>query len=457
MPCPLRILTLALLATACGDARPPHVVLVTIESLRTDHVSAHAGPRPTTPGLDRLASEGVVYTDAHSVTSWTLSSHASLFTGLYPSAHQTVSPLGRLDDSYTTLAEVLRDAGYQCAGVVSGPFLRRAHNLHQGFEFYDDSPAAETHPEAHHQVTSPRMTEGLRRFLEEERDPARPLFLFAYFWDPHYDYIPPAPHDAAFVEPGMQPVDLRMYEGRDVVNPRTPPAQLAWVEAQYDGEILWTDGHVGALFDALRAADLWDRALVIVTSDHGEEFFDHGQKGHKNNLYAETVHVPLVVKYPGGHERGRDDRLASLVDVLPTVLEVTGARTDAPLQGRSLLGPPPLERTIFHELHSTWYVVRPQQAPEKIEQRWAAVRRGDFKLIAVPDEGRVELYDVSADPRERVDLSASRAERVATLTRVLAGYRSSARELAAAHPADAPEADLDPEMVERLRALGYLQ
>ena len=340
-----------------GPGRRPNVLLVTIESLRPDHVASFGGPRATCPNLDALAREGVVYPDAHSVTSWTLASHASLFTGLYPTTHRVVEPLGRLADAHTTLAERLAERGYQCAGVVSGPYLREEHNLHQGFELYDSSPA-DDQGAAHGDVTSPEVEAALRRFLLEERDPERPFFLFAYLWDPHYDYIPPQPHDRTFVDAECQPVDCREYATTRTVHAGIPAAQLRWVQAQYDGEIRWTDEHLGRVLDLVRELGLWDDTLVVVTADHGEEFFEHGNKGHKQNLHVEQVHVPLVVKYPRGMPTGRDERLVSLVDVVPTVLEVTGTRTPDPLQGRSLLAPPDPERAIVLELLAAWYTER---------------------------------------------------------------------------------------------------
>jgi len=163
---PVRTLlaTLAVLAAACGKPGPPNIVVVTVESLRTDHVGVYGGRSrsrpdvPVTPNLDAFAREAVVYDDAQAPTSWTLASHASIFTGLYPTAHQTIRPRDRLDDSYTTFAEVLRDRGYQTVGIVSGPYLRTAHNLNQGFELYHDDIAAPSAAESHDDVTKPRST-----------------------------------------------------------------------------------------------------------------------------------------------------------------------------------------------------------------------------------------------------------------------------------------------------------
>src|SRR5262245_2945751 len=242
----------AALATGCPRSgpgpRPPDLVLVTVESLRTDSVGpgagASAGAPPITPSLDAFAAGATVYPDAHSVTSWTLASHASLFTGLYPSAHRATGPLDRLDDSYPTLAEVLAAHGYQTIGVVSGPYLRRTHNLSQGFESWDQDAASITSRLAHADVTNDAMLASLARALEHERDPGRPLFLFAYFWDPHFDYLPPPPWDTAFVPPGAERFDARDLDANPEIHAGMDARRLAWLRAQYEGEIRWTDEHL---------------------------------------------------------------------------------------------------------------------------------------------------------------------------------------------------------------------
>jgi arylsulfatase A-like enzyme len=434
--------------------RRPNVVLITIESLRTDHVGCYGGARPTTPELDALAQEGVVYERAHAVTSWTLASHASLFTGLYPSAHRAERPLSRLDEKHRTLAEILAAAGYQCGGVVSGPYLRRPHGLHQGFAFWDERPSSLDMAQSHDDVTNPEMLAGVERFLER-LDPDRPFFLFAYFWDPHFDYLPPAPYDRQFVGADDEPVDVRDYEAEEPVRADIRPAQLDYVRAQYDGEIRWTDEHLGRLLASLRARGLWDDTLIAVTADHGEEFFEHGHKGHKHNVYQESVHVPLVVKYPGAGPRGRDGRLASLVDVLPTVLEVTSVADPLARAGRSLLAQAS-ERPVFLELLETWYIHRPGEPETREELAWFAVLSGQQKLLFVPREQRLELYDLASDPRETRDLAAQRPETVRDLMQSLEAWRAEQLERARAYSEDA-RAELGDEDLARLRALGYVR
>jgi arylsulfatase A-like enzyme len=441
-------------------------VLVTLESLRTDRVGAYGGRSPgrpelaLTPHLDAFAAQATVYEDAHAVTSWTLASHASLFTGLFPSGHQATGPLDRLDDSYPTLAEALAARGYRTAAVVSGPYLRRTHNLSQGFEVYDESASSLTNRLAHDDVTNPALLAAVDRVLEAESGRPGPLFLFAYFWDPHFDYLPPAPWDGAFAPPDADRFDLRDYDTNEQVRADMDPRRLAWVHAQYAGEIRATDEALGALFERLRAQGRWDESLVIVTADHGEEFFEHGEKGHKNNLHAESVHVPLIVKYPGQREARRDARLASLVDVLPTVLEAAGGPASFPVHGRSLrAADPDPARAILYELEATRFRRLPSGEVAKQASSWRALRRGPLKLVESSGPGGTpgrQLFRVDADPGERVDLAAREPERAAELSAALESELAHAREDAALYHRGG-EARLSGDDLDRLRELGYFE
>ena len=402
----------AALTTQTTEPRPS-VVLITVESLRTDHVGAYGGTSRTqpevaiTPALDALAREAVVYERSHSVTSWTLSSHASLFTGLYPTAHQTREPMARLGADYSTMAERLAEVGYQTAAVVSGPYLRNAYNLTQGFEWIDESSANAIQPRAHQDITNPGMEAGLIRFIERERDPDRPFFLFAYFWDPHFDFLPPAPYDTMFLGGDSKRIDVRNFDTGNAIHPGISTAELDFVIAQYDGEIRATDELLGRFFGLLQQRELWDDLLVIVTADHGEEFFDHGEKGHKKNLHAETVQVPLLVKYPKGRgdpPGSRDGRLVSLVDVMPTVLEFAGAEPAEPVHGRSLLSEADPDRAIFFELLSSWYLKRDGKTVAEIED-WSGVRVGDRKLVKRRDEPLHPLEGPDIIPSHAVGVS----------------------------------------------------
>jgi len=455
------------LLMGCAEAETPtgapNVVIVTLESIRTDVVGAYGGASvsrpavPVTPAIDAFAESATLYENAYSVTSWTLAAHASLFTGLYPSAHQTDGPHDRLDDSYPTLAEALALRGFATAGVVSGPYLRLIHGLSQGFEEWVDGIAEPIDPLAHDDVTNPEMLAALERWLDA-RDPERPFLLFAYFWDPHFDFLPPPPYDEMFVGDAGEPIDASSFDTNPAIHPYMAREDLDWIRAQYEGEVRWTDEHLGRLFAALRERGLWNHTLVIVTADHGEEFFDHGQKGHKKNLYAETVRVPLIVKYPDQREGLRDDRLASLVDVVPTVLDVAGIEPDFPVQGHSLIGVPAPERVIFFDLLATRYTRQAGGMVAERVQRLRAAQDADHKLIQrgqAEAVEREELYVTRGDPGEREDRAENLPEPVSRLQVLLGAHLDESAGIASEYRRGG-EVELSPEDRERLRVLGYL-
>jgi len=445
----------------------PNILWLSIESLRADHLGCYGYNRDTTPSLDALAAESTVFTQADAVTSWTLTSHATMFTGLYPSAHGVIRAQDRLSDDHETIAETLRAAGYQTAAVVSGPYLSAAHNLQQGFEYVDQSPIQHMQG-ASGDITNPDMEKAMFKFLQTQRDAARPFMLFAYYWDTHSEYIPPPPYDKMFVPQGAVPIKNVQFMPAFQLGRHITPAQLDWLIAQYDGEIRCTDGYVGRVFDLLRSLGLWENTLIVVTADHGEEFYEHGRNSHKNTLYVESVRVPLIVKWPAGRSAapGRDGRPVNLIDLFPTLLDATGVTSAAPLNGRSLLAPADAERSLFLELETMWSYTRKSRDEKWIERKaWTALRAGDRKLVhIVPLEDRAgedmaqrwELYDLSADPAERhpLDLTAH-AELFGDLQGQIAEWRE-AMALLARRWESGGKASLTPEEEQRLRGLGYI-
>jgi arylsulfatase A-like enzyme len=446
-------------ATSAEPDDRPNIVLVTFESLRADHVGCYGYERDTTPAIDALSKEGITFDNAYSVTSWTLASHATIFTGLYPTAHKVVAHNHMLDDSYTTLAELLGQAGYQTAGFVSGPFLRTTHNLNQGFEIYDDSIAnPKGNQAAHGDVTNPRMEKLVSDFLSGQRDKARPFFLFLYLWDPHYDYIPPEPYDKKFVPADAEAVEVRGYEERGIVTEDINRNQLAYVVSQYDGEVLWTDALLGRLWKQLRDLGLWENTAVVLTADHGESFFEHGKKGHKNNLYVEELHVPLVVKLPGPPAAARDTRIVNLIDLFPTVLDIADTAANQPHQGRSLLAPPPESaKPTYFELQEMWFSVNRVTRQVRAQgNMWYAVRLGDYKLVNVQNKDIWELYDLASDPAELEPLGAEHNDKRDALRKLLETHNANMRQLASDW-GQAQPARLSPEDLRRLEALGYVR
>ena len=458
---------LLLLPAGCDRRKEPevaasparaNVILITIESLRADHVGCYGYRRDTTPNIDALAAEGTRYEQAHAVTSWTLTSHASMFTGLYPSAHRVILPQDRLSDAHTTAAEVLSAHGYQCAAVVGGPYLRKTFNLHQGFEYYDESVAAASNEEAHKDVTNPEMAEAMERFLREKRDPKRPFFLFAYYWDVHYDFIPPPPYDTMFVPEGAEKIESIQFGPIVALGKDISQAQLDYLIAQYDGEIRCTDEYLGRLWALLRELDLWDNTTIILTADHGEQFFEHGYLGHKHDLYAESLHVPLIIRRAGQTQAARDSRVVNLIDLCPTILGFAGCEPPAPHSGRSLLNEgADAEKATFFELTTTWTLTDLETGRQQhYNDRWVAARRGRYKLLHVLGTKFWQLYDVIDDPGERHPLGPDHEQAAVALQGRLEHWQGAMKELAELWE-PGPKARPSEEEIRRLRSLGYIR
>ena len=427
------------------DAPRPNVVLVSIDSLRADHLGAHGYPRPTSPRLDRLAAEGVAFDAAWSTTTWTLPSHVSLLTSLYPEVHGVSEDGIRMTEGQTLLSEALRGAGYRTAAFVSAPFLNRLYGFDQGFDLYDDvTIPLRRHRESHQGSTGPALHGAIVRWLREE--PAQPFFLFLHYWDVHFDYEPPAAFVAPF-DPGYRGgAEFRNFEKNRAIHPGMAPRDLERLVALYDGEIAFTDHHLGLLFDELDRLGLYDDSLIVVTSDHGDEFFEHGAKGHMKNLFETTLRVPLLVRFPRGEAAGtRVVEPVSLVDVAPTVLDAARVPRPPAFGGESLLPVVAGEarrraRPLFASLYG---------------QAWA-VRQGDLKLIRTEAEDgavREELYDLAADPAEAHDLASARQQDAHALSQLLARWRqlAASQRREAARPFEKGEG-----LRETLEALGYL-
>lgn len=389
-------------AAAETPAPPPvNVLLVSIDSLRRDYLGCygarfpHAEGRSPTPRLDRLAAEGVRLADAYAPSSWTLPSHVSLMTGLSPVVHGVETDLHTLDPAQPTLAGVLRANGYQTAGVFSGPYLEPSWGFGAGFDRYTaaygtdvaaasqelgrfadeiarasaagDAATAESllwqrraryervRKLSHADVSSERVTSAGLAELERLVAGKKPWFLFLHYFDVHYDYIPPAPYLTRFDPAYRGAMTGRDFLGNPAIGVPDPALANGWIRrasprdtehlmALCAGEVAWVDQHVERVLARLAQLGQESRTLVVVVSDHGDEFFEHGGIGHRRNLYEELTRIPLLLRLPGklpagGVVNGR----VSLTDVYPTVLDLLDLPSPLPVTGRTMV---PLVRGI---------------------------------------------------------------------------------------------------------------
>jgi arylsulfatase A-like enzyme len=447
-----------------ADESWPNIVLISVDTLRRDHLGCYGYERDTSPHIDRLAEEGVLFENMISSTSWTLPAHAAMFTGLADSVHGALDTDRKLADDRVTLAERLRAAGYATAGFFSGPTLYPAFGLGQGFDTYVDctsypdlSAASAEAPgieiggplqvASMADVTSPRIYEAVQSWLRQNAK--RPFFLFIHMWDPHFDFIPPPPYDRKFDPDYDGPVTGRNFIFDDSINAQMPERDLEHIIALYDGEIGWTDEHIGRILADLDALGLRDTTIVMLLSDHGTEFFEHNSKGHRQTLFDEVIRVPLIVRYPGRIEAGlRVAAQARMIDVVPTLLALVGM-PPADVMGQSLIpvlsgDELPEDTLAVSELFSLGRALR-------------SFRRLDRKLIRHELRRATLIYNLRSDPGEQRPLQDADNLLVQAALRDAGRGDKWLAEYRAALPIS-PAAPALPEKVRRrLESLGYLE
>jgi arylsulfatase A-like enzyme len=454
-----------------------NVILISLDTVRADHVSLYGYSRNTTPNLDKFAAEAVVYTQALSSSNMTLGSHASMFTGLYPGwhgAHYTRDePLGRpLSARFPTLAGILAKSGYLTIGSVANrAYLQPSFGLNRGFQYYDlQAPIfAETADfylrSGIREVLKPalerrfglvyRRAEEVNRpvlsLLETLPQKSIPLFLFVNYMDAHWPYSPPPPYDAMFPGKDGDMTDAAYGAMSMAVIKGSRPitaAERAHLTSQYDGGIAYMDAQLGAFFERLKQLGLYDNSLIIVTADHGEAMGDRNLIGHGISMYQDQVHVPLLIKYPLAARHEVVDEPVSSVDILPTILEVVGEKAPAGLQGSSLLHPDALkDRQILLEGYQD--SIFAEWDPRFARDQHALVSK--TKKLIFSTLGKRELYDLASDPDERQNLYHAGEPDSAMFTGALDALLKKV-------PAsqDRPVA-LDANTVQRLKSLGYVQ
>jgi arylsulfatase A-like enzyme len=396
------------------------VLILVMDTARADRCSVYGHPRPTTPALERLAEEAVVYEEAWAPSHWTPPSHATLLTGLSPRNHGCEPAAGAyLNPTVPTLAEILREAGYRTGLMANNAALALDDGLFRGFEelrlFYEDRETL--FPE---ERTAPRTHEIALDWMRRAADDGRPFLLVVNDVEPHMPYTPPGGMDNPLVRPEYR-TDAAEYRrlvtfaGRDGVmhgfgDQRIARETILLLSDLYDGEIAALDDSIGSLLSALRVEGLLDETLVVVTSDHGEAFDEHGLIEHSSGLYRYLLRVPLVIRYPGARLAGtRVSELVRLEDVLPTILELTGAPAPARVDGRSLLGDvsgrvaqATSQPTRF--LLAGWGLAETAVNLTRYDRTARSVYDGRHHLIEYSD-GRVELFEPPSDPLEQTELS----------------------------------------------------
>jgi arylsulfatase A-like enzyme len=422
------------------------VLLVTIDTLRADRLSGGEYPRDTTPFLAGLAEEGVRFSHAYASSSWTVPSLVSLLTSLDPTTHGVehghlaeggIQHQEVIPTQVQLWAELLKAAGYRTFGLTANGHLQGRFGFARGFDRYTCVG-----------FESSERIEELTADWRDEIRAARPRFVWIHLLDPHAPYLARAPWIRRYAPRlGRMAAPLSAVavpEDYKALGVTAGSLAFAFVKALYDSEVAHTDAAIRRLFDALEVSP---RDLVIVAADHGEEFLDHGRFGHSFTLFEEVIRVPLLLRLPGGEAGGQAvDAPVSLVDLLPTVLDVLELPVPAQLQGTSLL---PLMRG---RRSAPAAIVASLARFPALQSR--SIRSGRWKYVHRYAEPREHmLFDLEADPQERNNLIDSRPTKARELARALTGFVAE-RERARLEPA---RIGLSAEESEELRNLGYVE
>ena len=424
MFCDLRRIVLALTAlpalqVAAEEPKKPtfNVVLITIDTLRADHVGCYGYKQIKTPNIDSVAADGVRFEHAFTPVPVTLPSHTAILTGTYPMLSGMHDFSGnKLSPQQVTLATVLKQAGYVTGAVVASAVLDSRFGLNQGFDFYYDHFDFSRLEEANlDEMERPGNVVADQALEWLGKNSQKKFFLWMHLYDPHYPYRPPEPYRQEYA---AQP---------------------------YDGEIAFADEQVGRLLRFLKDNGLYQNTVIVLSGDHGESLGEHGEKTHGFFIYNVTMHVPLIIHLPGKSTTQTVDDPVSLVDLMPTVLAATGLDIPSQVQGRSLV--PALrgekidqDRTLYGETFLP-----------RLHFNWSELRGAENAKYHFIDAPRPELYDLTKDPGELRNLFPEKKAVAEEMRAKLAGLireYSAGKELA-------EKTGLDPALMERLKSLGY--
>lgn len=369
-----------------GDPAQPDIVLVSIDSLRADHLSSHGYRRETSPNLDRLAERGLRFTDARAASPWTLPSHMTMFTGLWPVDHMVIEDTLALSPSVPWLPEALRERGFATAGFVSTIYVSKDFGFGRGFDLYEDYGVTEKE-NLEHPVRIHDQVGDVRRWVRENGR-GKPVFVFLHTYDVHYPYMAPPPYNVEYNEALTRKQARYLSYSHYKKRPPTPEQMQRQVD-QYDECIRYVDAQVARLHALW--ADAGREAWFVVTADHGEEFLERGSWGHAHTLNPEQVHIPMIVVGPGITPAVREDRVGT-IDVAATLAAFAGLPWTG--DGRDLRSPVP-ERRFWLET-------------SRRESNRLSLLHGPLRFELDLARGAAHLYDAASDPGERADLAEAR-------------------------------------------------
>jgi arylsulfatase A-like enzyme len=432
-----------------------NILVFLIDTMRHDRINAYKDDGiDQTPELDAFARDALVYTDAYNPANWTKPSVASIMTSLYPSSHGARRPIDKVPSELTLMSEQLQAAGFQTASFVSNAYVTPSYGFGQGWDH-------------HRNYIDARPIDGMAdsvvddaiEWLDNRRDAQKRSFLYVHVIDPHAPYSAPSKFRKKFWDEPYEGKIVPYLTDRQMNSAQKRTLKLnktdkRFVNALYDAEVAFTDHHFGRLMAALRDRDLYEDTAILVLSDHGEEFWDHGRAGHGHSPHEELVHTPFMLRYPGRVPRGRTlPHITSTVDVAPTLLDLAGVSMWDGAEGVSLT-----------DTFEGQGAPRPRVALFQGQSRFMGLRAGRYRLISYKDHRK--LFDVLNDPTEQKEIQKDRPIAHA-YTRALTGLMLGAsdkgqwwdcqQEASAPSEIASQEAEIDEQTRMQLEALGYVE
>jgi arylsulfatase A-like enzyme/Flp pilus assembly protein TadD len=400
-----------------------NVILISIDTCRADFLSCYGYPRKTTPNIDAIAKKGILFENVIAPVPMTFPSHTSMFTGTIPPAHGVHdNMLYKAEDSLLTLAEILKANGFSTAAVLAAEVLDSSFGLDQGFDDYYDPEVLSLEDVQRPGNEINQIGMGWLGKHKDER-----FFLFLHYFDPHFPYTPPEPFKSSFIR-----------------NPQADESSSEYVRDLYAGEVAFADHCISQIVNALKKLDLYDSTLIIITSDHGEMLYEHGELTHSYWIYQSAIKVPMIIKLPGRKKPKRIKKIAGIVDIVPTICSLLEIETPSNIQGRDL---------------TTYFAEQPPESRYLYCESLTATKYQGNSLLGVVSDNykyiqttRPELYDIVNDPAETINLVTAKPQ----LAKILQDHLKRTLEDTPDSSSTANQAQFSRGIRDSLESLGYV-
>ncbi|MBN2382468.1 sulfatase [bacterium] len=429
------------------DDGKPNILIIVIDAWRRDHTGLYGYPRDTTPNIDRFSRKALTFENASSPSSWTVPSIASFFSGFYSTVHGVISHYDgkarSLSSDIVTFAEILKRDGYTTGAFIANHWVSKELGFGQGFDTFD-------HISDIYKPTAFMVNMQVQRWFEES--PRHPFYVYVHYMDVHGPYRAPAPYSVLFKSVEKRPLtkDQRALLSYLEVNPIVDNNNLSYYLDQYDGEIRYTDHNIGSLLGRLHDLKKMEDLILVITSDHGEAFFEHGVCDHGYSLYSEEISIPLIMKYPDENcltdMPSYETKRVDLMDISSTLLDRLALGYPYTKEGHEI-APDDQQKYIIAE-----EISKDMKGPPKI----ACIVQKYKAIYALDDAELVEFYDLEKDPAEKDNLIQTLPDKEGETKEIIEKHIRTSVQRKKELNLSENEINLDPGLIEKLKLLGYL-